>query len=216
MKTLEIKELTFGYTKEKVLENINLTINEGEFIALVGSNGAGKTTLVKLILGELNPNSGEIILNLEQGYKDIGYVPQLGVGSSYNFPITVKELLSLPIKRMGRLTLTENERIEEVLDIVGMKNYINSLYAELSGGQRQRVLIAKALISYPKFLLLDEPTNGIDQKTKESLYKLLNHIHVFHHITILIITHELEIVKEYLDGVYIVEDKKVREINGNI
>lgn len=216
MKLLEIKNLDFGYNREKVLKNIDLTINGGEFIALVGSNGAGKTTFIKLILGELKPNSGTVNFNLENGFKDIGYVPQLGVGSSYNFPITVRELLSLPLKRRGRLSSAENERIEETLKLVGIDDKIDDLYSELSGGQRQRVLIAKALIAYPKFLILDEPTNGIDHKTKGNLYNLLHHINKAHGITILIITHELDLVREYLDRVYMVEDGQVRIIDGDI
>lgn len=210
MKLLEIKNLDFGYNKEKVLKNIDLTINGGEFIALVGSNGAGKTTFVKLILGELSPDSGSIDFNLENGFRDVGYVPQLGVGSSYNFPITVRELLSLPLKRRGKLTKAENDRIEEILKLVGIAEKVDVLYSELSGGQRQRVLIAKALITYPKFLILDEPTNGIDHNTKGKLYSLLHHINKMHGITILIITHELDLVKDYLDRVYIVEDGQVR------
>lgn len=204
---LKVENLSFGYTKESVFEDINFTVNKGDFACLIGSNGAGKSTLMKIILGQLKQNSGRVIFNLGKNpYERIGYVPQLGIGSSYNFPITVREMVSLSLNKelrgFRRYKEIHEEKILAALMQVGMEEKINSLYSQLSGGQRQRVLIAKALVFSPDFLILDEPTTGIDAENRKMLFKLLHHLNKKHNITILMITHELADVEGYFNKLY--------------
>ncbi|MGO1580696.1 MAG: metal ABC transporter ATP-binding protein [Peptoniphilaceae bacterium] len=212
---LKISNLSFGYGKDDIFKNINLEINRGDFVALIGPNGAGKSTLIKLILNQLKARSGSIDLYLddENSYKLVGYVPQLGIGSSYNFPITVRELVSLPIykNKRGFKKFKENlnTKVSNALAQVNMEDYGDYLYSQLSGGQRQRVLISKALVSNPEFLILDEPTNGIDYETRLSLFNLLSHINKVHNITILMITHELSNIEDHINKLYKLNDEKL-------
>jgi len=213
---LEINDLSFKYSNETILENINLTVYRGDYIALIGSNGAGKSTLIKLILHQLKPISGTSIFHTKNGIKDIGYVPQLSITSSLEFPITVYELVSLGLypknKGFRKLDKVDNEKIYEALNLVGMKDYSKNLYTALSGGQRQRVLIAKTLVSTPEFLILDEPMTGIDKHSKSSLFTLLNHINKEHNITILMITHNLEEVERNVNKIYQIKDKRLLQV----
>lgn len=213
---LEIKSLSFKYSDELVLDDINFDVYRGDYIALIGSNGAGKSTLVKLILNQLKPLTGTISFYTKNGLKDIGYVPQLSIPSSMEFPITVTELLSLALypknKGFKRLKEYDKEKIINALNLVGMEKYKDRLYTELSGGQRQRVLIAKTLVATPEFLILDEPMTGVDKESKDSLFHLLSHINMKHEITILMITHNLEEVEENVNKVFEIKDEKIREV----
>lgn len=216
-KALEVKNLKFGYSKENIFNDISFIIEKGDFACLIGPNGAGKSTLMKLILGQLKPDEGEVIFNFgENPYEKIGYVPQLGIGSAYNFPITVREMISLSfnkeIRGFKKMQKKHEDRIIFALEHVGMEDKIDSLYSQLSGGQRQRVLIAKAMVFEPRFLILDEPTNGIDQETRESLFKLLNHLNKVHDMTVFMITHELNDVKDYITKLYELRDGKIERI----
>ena len=215
-KLLEIKNLSFKYSDDLVLDDINFDVYRGDYIALIGSNGAGKSTLVKLILNQLKPLTGTVSFYTKNGLKDIGYVPQLSVPSSLEFPITVTELLSLALypknKGFRKLKAYDREKITSALKLVSMEKYMDRLYTELSGGQRQRVLIAKTLVATPEFLILDEPMTGVDRESKESLFHLLSHINREHNITILMITHNLEEVEENVNKVFEIKDEKIREV----
>ena len=215
-KLLEIKNLSFKYSDDLVLDDINFDVYRGDYIALIGSNGAGKSTLVKLILNQLKPLTGTVSFYTKNGLKDIGYVPQLSVPSSLEFPITVTELLSLALypknKGFRKLKAYDREKITSALKLVGMEKYKDRLYTELSGGQRQRVLIAKTLVATPEFLILDEPMTGVDRESKESLFHLLSHINRGYNITILMITHNLEEVEENVNKVFEIKDEKIREV----
>lgn len=215
-KLLEIKNLSFKYSDELVLDDINFDVYRGDYIALIGSNGAGKSTLVKLILNQLKPLTGTVSFYTKNGLKDIGYVPQLSVPSSLEFPITVTELLSLALypknKGFRKLKNYDREKIDNALNLVGMRKYKDRLYTELSGGQRQRVLIAKTLVATPEFLILDEPMTGVDRESKDSLFHLLSHINRDRNITILMITHNLEEVEDNVNKVFEIKDEKIREV----
>lgn len=215
-KLLEIKNLSFKYSDELVLDDINFDVYRGDYIALIGSNGAGKSTLVKLILNQLKPLTGTVSFYTKNNLKDIGYVPQLSVPSSLEFPITVTELLSLALyprnKGFRKLKNYDREKIDNALNLVGMRKYKDRLYTELSGGQRQRVLIAKTLVATPEFLILDEPMTGVDKESKDSLFNLLSHINRDHNITILMITHNLEEVEDNVNKVFEIKDEKIREV----
>ncbi len=205
-----VRDLRFSYGKNDVLKGVNLSVKQGDFLAFIGANGSGKSTLIKLLLGIEKPTSGTIEYNGKPLGKDtdfsrISYVPQLMV-ASYDFPITVEELVDLGLYGEKLNEEERKSRIDDALSLVDLEDFRHRLYGALSGGQRQRVLIAKALISMTDVLILDEPTTGIDFKAREELFHILRHLHDVHGITILMITHELHLVEEIIDGIYVLED----------
>jgi zinc transport system ATP-binding protein len=191
MSQLKIKDLTYAYhNKENVLENINLTIEDKDFIAIIGPNGGGKSTLLKLILGINDIQKGTI-----EKISNIGYVPQ-NTNINTSFPIKVIEVVVMGhIKDKRALfgyTKSEIACAMDALRQVGMEEYSNTKIGSLSGGQRQRVMIARALCSHPKILLLDEPTSSIDVEGQKQIYKLLKELNKY--ITIVVVSHDISII----------------------
>ena len=191
---ITLKNVTFKYKNEIILDNINLEIEKKDYIAIIGPNGGGKTTLIKLILGLLKPTSGEIILNT----KKIGYVPQY-TNFSLDIPITI-----LDVVLQGRLskykffyTKEDKEIAKQKLKLVNMLEYKDKKISNLSGGERQRVLIARALASNPDVLILDEPTSAIDIKGQKEIYKILKELKM----TKIIISHDINILLEGVNKV---------------
>jgi len=210
MNLIEVKNLNFKYFKEPILKDINFNLKEGDFFAVTGPNGGGKSTLIKLILGVLKPNSGEIKLNLPKN--EIGYVPQ-NTNINLDFPITV-----LDVVMMGNGAKHNSKKIfnfkysafeincaKESLKKVNMQNNLKNKISNLSGGQRQRVMIARAICSHPKLLILDEPTSNIDINGQKEIYKLLKELNK--DITILVITHDLTVISNYANKVLYVNRK---------
>lgn len=196
MKALEINNVNFSYSKEPVLKNINLELNMGDFAVLTGENGSGKSTLLKLILKELKPDSGSIkMLGLDDripGGK-IGYVAQNGTYGNENFPATVEEIvlanLYMQIGRFRFPKARHRHLVNQVLDKLNMGEHKKTMISELSGGMQQRIMLARALVTNPEILILDEPTNGIDSKSVEQLYTILEELHKEQNLTILMVTH---------------------------
>jgi len=199
---IRIQHLWARYTHENVLEEINLSVKEHDFIGLIGPNGGGKTTLLKVLLGLLPPSQGEISIfgkRVKEGRVFMGYVPQ---ASEFDraFPIKVWDVV-----RMGRLgqrqllhpyNSEDKEIAAESLRQVGMLDLRNRPFGELSGGQRQRVYIARALATQPKILLLDEPTASVDPQIRTNIYELLQELNA--HLTILMISHDVGAVSSYV------------------
>ena len=209
MNLYRVDDVAFSYGKNQVLKGVNLSVNQGDFLAFIGANGSGKSTLIKLLLGIEKPGSGTITYKGERvcgrtDFSGVSYVPQLMV-SSYDFPITIFELVGLGLYGKKISKEEKRDRIDDALALVGLQHLDDRLYGALSGGQRQRVLLAKALISRPDVLILDEPTTGIDFKSRNALYELLNHLHDEHKITILMITHEMHLIENLVDEVYTLE-----------
>jgi zinc transport system ATP-binding protein len=179
---IEINELSYRYEKDIVLENINISVPNGAFLAIVGPNGSGKSTLLKLILGLLKPQKGNIKLfgdpiNRFKDWERIGYVSQKANSFNTGFPASVFEVVASGLtKKIGLLHFfkkEDKEKVLQALDAVDMLKYRNRNIGELSGGQQQRVFIARALVSDPKLLILDEPTVGIDVQNVNSFYQML-------------------------------------------
>jgi zinc transport system ATP-binding protein len=166
---IELKNVNFAYEDGiHVLENVNLTIEKGDFACIVGPNGGGKTTLLKLILGLLQPNTGSVsVLQATPAKRrsSIGYVPQFSKFDA-GFPVSVLDVVLMGCLRhsfiWGGYSAEQIELARKSLADVGLKGLENRGFAELSGGQKQRALIARALVSEPKILLLDEPTASVD------------------------------------------------------
>ena len=216
---ISIKDLSFSYSGGvNVLEDLSFDIQEKDFIAIIGANGSGKSTLLKLILKELNPSDGEIFISNTniKNFKEwdtIGYVPQINAGNIPGFPITALEIVTLNLyNKMGFFKFSRKSHIElakRALSQVNMLDFANTPINKMSGGQQQRIMIAKSLINNPKILIFDEPTTGIDKESKDQLFKILTHLNRIHGITILLVTHELEIMKDNLTKVVEIRDKKV-------
>ncbi|HDA9228583.1 TPA: metal ABC transporter ATP-binding protein [Staphylococcus aureus] len=200
----ELKNVNYYYDHKKVLENINIKINKGEFLAIVGPNGAGKSTLLKLILGLLPLQSGEIFVegidfkNKKTSIK-LSYVSQKANAFNSGFPASVKEVVLSGLTKTKRLFQTfnskDNEKVIKVLERLNISDLIHKNIAELSGGQQQRVMIARALISEPAVLVLDEPTNGIDAKHVSEFYNTLDQLKQ-EGITIILVTHDIGVVAD--------------------
>ncbi len=200
---VEIRNLYAGYNGESVLRDINLSIEESDFIGLIGPNGGGKTTLLKVILGLLEPKKGEIRVMGQpptRGRQHIGYVPQSNV-YDLDFPIRVRDVV-----RMGRLGPNrlfksyndeDNAIVMERLAWVDMLDHKDESLSELSGGQRQRVYIARALVNEPRLLLLDEPTVSVDIEARERIYSLLHKINE-NGVTIVLVSHDMNVISSYV------------------
>lgn len=191
---ITVKNLTVSYGDQEILKNLSFTIYEGELAIVIGPNGSGKTTLLKAILG-LIMASGEVKIcdkSPQQALLEVSYVPQR-FSFDATFPITVKEFLSLGINKR----VLSHNNLEMQLKEVGMTEYQDSLIGRLSGGQLQRTLIAKALLRRPRLLFLDEPASGIDIEGEKHIYELIKHINQKHKVTVLMVSHELDIVYQY-------------------
>ena len=201
MKAVSINNLNFSYSQIPVLKNCNLNVDVGEFTVILGGNGSGKSTLIKLMLGELKNNSGEIKIlgkNIADyvSFKDIGYVPQINIVNKIAFPITCLELVSLNLyEEFGLIKIPKKNHYQKAKDILkkmGMENYINTPVNELSGGLAQRAMISKAMINDPKILILDEPTAGVDKYSKDHFFETIDFLSKKFNVTIIMVTHELK------------------------
>lgn len=201
MKAISIKDLNFSYSQTPVLKNCNLNVDVGEFTVILGGNGSGKSTLIKLMLGELKKNSGEIKIlgkNIEDyvSFKDIGYVPQINIVNKIAFPITCLELVSLNLyEEFGFIKIPKKNHYQKAKDILkkmGMESYINTPVNELSGGLAQRAMISKAMINDPKILIFDEPTAGVDKYSKDHFFETIDFLSKKFNVTIIMVTHELK------------------------
>lgn len=208
---IELEQVSFQYdSKTSVLEDIQLTMTQGEFLGLVGPNGSGKSTLIKIILGLLPPQKGEIRLFGEriQSFKDwsrVGYVSQKANSFNTGFPATVFEVVSTGLfGKMGLfrwLGKKEKSQILRAIDLVGLRDLANRNIGKLSGGQQQRTFIARALVSNPDLLILDEPTVGVDAESVDRFYELLEHLHDHIGISMLLVSHDIGVITSKVDQV---------------
>ena len=207
MELINISNLYYKYHKTDVLENINLSIKDDDFLAIIGPNGGGKSTLLKLILGLLTPINGKIDKKIKNSL--IGYVPQ-NTNLNIDFPITALEIVLMghivSKKRIFGYSKEDIACAMESLKKVSMEKFANSKIGDLSGGQRQRVFIARALCSNPKIMLLDEPTASIDVKGQREIYELLKELNKF--ICIVVVSHDISVLLNYA--------KNVAHINKNL
>ncbi|MFM1525469.1 metal ABC transporter ATP-binding protein [Helcococcus bovis] len=223
MSYVEVKDLYFGYAGEYVLKGLNINIEEGSLVAITGENGCGKSTLLKLILGEIKLNKGKILIDNTdiskiKSFREIGYVPQVQNFEKIAFPITCLELVTLnQYENFGFIKIARKKHKEKAIQSLikmGLENYLNTPFNELSGGLQQRVIIARAMINNPKFLILDEPTAGVDKKSKRDFLHLIEKINRESNVTVLIVTHELELINEILkpNKTYKIEDGGVSHV----
>ena len=208
-------------TGSRALRGVDLEIDDGEFVFLVGPSGSGKSTIVKLLTGELRPTAGKVVVNEYDTKKmkqsEIPYMRRtLGVVFQ-DFRLierkTVYENVAFAMRIVGASPKAIKERVNYVLDLVGIAHKARRKPNELSGGEQQRVAIARALVNNPRFIIADEPTGNLDPDRSLEIMMLLERIHALG-TTVLVVTHEKELVDQFdkrvvaIDGGLIVSDKK--------
>ncbi|MEE1073473.1 MAG: metal ABC transporter ATP-binding protein [Cellulosilyticum sp.] len=217
---LSLKQLSFGYEDKSILENVNLSIKKGDFVAITGVNGAGKSTLLKLILGILSPKQGEIEILGEpmkqfNKWQKVGYLSQQVLKKHQQFPATCEEIVKANLfSQIGFLrfpTKKHKEKARAALEAVGMAGYEKKLIYQLSGGQQQLVMLAHVLLSEPELIILDEPTTGVDQEAITAFYELLKKLNQEKQMTIIMVTHEMQKSLEYVNRQIYLQEKQVLE-----
>jgi len=213
---IEIKELHKSFGSNKVLQGINLTIEAGETIVIIGRSGCGKSVLIKHIVGLLSPDSGYVKvegktvsdLSLKELYelrKNFGFLFQ---GSALFDSMTVEENVSLPLVESKNNYLKSEIRkiVEEKLGLVGLEGILNLKPSELSGGMKKRVALARALITNPNYILYDEPTTGLDPIMSDSIDNLIKDISDKLKVTSIVVTHDMYSVKNVANRVAMMND----------
>ncbi len=194
MPLIKCTHVDFGYDNQDAVVDVNLEVDAGDYICIVGENGSGKSTFIKGLLGLLKPTAGSIWLSEELKKGGIGYLPQQ-TAAQKDFPATVWEVvLSGCLSRMGRLPFYSREQKKlaaENMEKLGITPLKNHCYRELSGGQQQRVLIARALCATSSLLILDEPITGLDPMAIQDFYQMLRRLNREDHVAILMVSHDL-------------------------
>lgn len=217
---LTLNNVSFSYDTQSILEKITLSIEKGDFAAIMGVNGAGKSTLLQLMLGLLEPNDGRIqILGQSiKHFKDwqkVGYLSQQASKKSQSFPATCEEIVSANLfSQIGFLRFPKKdhrEKVKAALEAVGMEGYEKRLIGQLSGGQQQRIMLAHVLVSEPELIILDEPTTGIDQTAITEFYELLKELNRQRQVTIVMVTHEMQKSLDYVNRQFYLEEKRIVE-----
>jgi zinc transport system ATP-binding protein len=210
---VELRGVAFGYRPaQRVLENVDLRIEEGEFVAVAGPNGGGKTTLMRVLLGLERPASGSALLFGEPAHRFsrrrlLGYLAQRAELGG-DAPATVREVVSagrLAVSGLfGPLQARDREVVAEAIARVGLEAVADAPVRTLSGGMQQRAFIAKALAGEPSLLVLDEPTTGVDAEAQESLAELLHRLHTELGVTVLYVSHEFGAVEHFVQRLVLV------------
>jgi len=202
---LTLEDVAAGYGRLVVLPDVNLTLPRGGFTGLLGANGSGKSTLIKTILGIIPPLSGRMQFAPVNGRPHVlGYTPQRDALDSIFLLSSFEVVLMGTCGRVrpgARISSTEKDWAHECLRETGADHLSKKLFSQLSGGQKQRVLIARALATQPDFLLLDEPTSGIDAAARQAIMEVLQRIHKQQQLTILMASHDLPLVRSYVQWV---------------
>jgi zinc transport system ATP-binding protein len=213
-----MKNLSFRYNAVDVLSEISFSVNEGDYIGLVGPNGSGKTSLIKIILGLLKPRQGLLSLfgqepeKFSEWYR-IGYLPQKMGMINPQFPATVREIVALGLlskkafpRYMGQ---SDRKAVDAALVQLEIYNLRNHPIGQLSGGQQQRVLLARALVNNPELLILDEPTSALDPDLRERFYGILKDLNENNHTTIILVTHDVGNIGKYTSKLLYIDKKLV-------
>lgn len=200
---VELKDVSIKYNDQTVLQDVNLKIEDKDFMAIIGPNGGGKTTLLKIILGVIRPDRGEVIVydkDPEHARQFIGYLPQ-NVSFDHDFPINVyNTVLSGRYHGMFKGYNAEDKiAVEKALKDMNMLGLKDRQLGKLSGGQLQRVFIARALVREPKLLLMDEPMASIDPEMQNSFYNLLTNLK--DKMTIVLVSHDVGMVSSNVDKI---------------
>lgn len=211
---VELQSVSVFFGKYCVIHDINLSINEAEFVTIIGPNGGGKTTLIKTILGLIEPTNGNVKVfskkPKEINYFEIGYVPQIKT-LDRSFPARVIDLVATGLTGNWNFIINKEakKKIYEVLAKTGIENIANRPLKKLSGGELQRVYLARSIIRTPKLLILDEPATGIDTIAEVDFSKIIEELQKTYRTTILLVTHDWEYAFHHSDRVALLNNKLI-------
>ena len=219
MEVLRTEDLTreygFGNNKVVALNHVSFSVEEGEFVTILGPSGSGKSTLLHLLGGVDKPTSGKVYIGGQSIYemkeRELTAFRRREIGQIYQFynlipVLNVEENICLPMLLDHRQA--ERKDLDELLELLGLTERVNHLPSELSGGQQQRVAIGRALISKPKLIMADEPTGNLDQKNSREIIKLFRELNEKYGQTILLITHD-EKIAEHAERILVIEDGQI-------
>lgn len=197
---IEMKSLSASYDSKVVLEDVDFTVAENDFIGVIGPNGGGKTTLLKIILGLIRPSGGTIIFNNRLiNANSIGYLPQISTGD-INYPVTVSDVIlsgmMIRKKILSRMSAEDKKKASAIIVELGLNGLENASLSELSGGQLQRVFLGRAIIGSPKLLLLDEPGNFVDSTFESDFYAKLKELN--NRMAILMVSHDIGMISAHV------------------
>lgn len=191
-KMIELDSVAMQWDNHVALQNVSISIDEGDFVAITGPNGGGKTTLLRLILRLIKPTNGRVIYRnggKEVDNLEIGYLPQKNQIDS-RFPITIEEVVSFGLMSQKGMSKQERRRrVDETIALMGLEKHAKRLIGELSGGQLQRALLGRAIVSNPRVLVLDEPLSYVDKTFEGHLYEIIAQL--AKHTTIILVSHEM-------------------------
>ena len=212
----KINNISVKFGKEEVLHNVNIHIHCGQLTVIIGRNGAGKTTLLKAILGEVEHTGNITFMDMKEKVAKkikIGYVPQ-SINIEKHMPTTVYDLFASCICHVPVFLKKDKkiyQEIKEQLKIFGAEKLIDKSIGDLSGGELQRVLLSIATKPVPNLLILDEPVSGIDKNGTRDFYEIVGALKKKYDMSILMVSHDLELVKKYADKVILLDKEVIRE-----
>ena len=221
---IQIQNLSKVYTGTSgdttALQDVNLTVGRGDIFGIIGMSGAGKSTLLRCLCMLETPTTGEIVLDGQpfsslngaakrDAHRQMGVVFQ---GYNLLMQKNVRQNIAFPLKLVDHDKASVKARVDELLHLVNLEDKANAYPSQLSGGQKQRVALARALATKPKVLLCDEPTSALDSLTTRSVLKLLTDINKTLGVTILIITHEISVVKSICNRVAVIDESRFVEV----
>lgn len=210
MALITCKNLSLAYEGKTIVTDINFSLNEGDYLCIVGENGSGKSTLMRTLLGLKSPFYGEIILGDGLCKNNIGYLPQQ-TEIQRDFPASVKEIvMSGCLTSSGLSPFFNKEQKQKALknmEKLGIEKIQNSCYRELSGGQQQRVLLARALCSASKLLILDEPAAGLDPVVTQEMYSLIDELNKKDNMTVIMVSHDISHAVKYASHILHISEK---------
>ncbi len=203
-KIVEVKNLTMSYEREEVLKNVSFSLEQGEWLSIVGENGSGKTTLLKGIAGLLSPKEGSVDFGCGLTRRKIGYLPQQ-TAVQRDFPACVHEVVQSGCtggsRVLGMRSRADKQRAHNAIHELGIEHIHHRPYCDLSGGQQQRVLLARALCATEKLLLLDEPVTGLDPIVSAELYESIASLNKKRGVAVIMVSHDIAGAVRYSDKI---------------
>lgn len=204
MTIIKTENLSLSYDSKEVINNLNIEINKGDYVCVIGENGSGKSTLIKALLKLIKPTNGSIILSNELIDGNIGYLPQQS-NDKTDFPASVNEIVMSGFQNSFNLlpfySKQQKEKADSAYKLLGIEHLKNVSFNELSGGQKQRVLLARSFCASENILILDEPVSGLDPVITKEFYEIIKHLNENNNTTIIMVTHDIQVIDKYANKV---------------